>query len=97
MSALSALSLLRLCQTRGVELVPDGGRIILRGPKAARDQLRSLVAEHKMGLLAVLKAPPTPQTTALPPDGHGQEWHRDYLGRPVNLWGLRTKPQGGPQ
>jgi hypothetical protein len=96
MTALSALSLLRLCQTRGVELVPDGGRIILRGPKAARDQLRSLVADHKMGLLAVLKAPPTPSTTALPPDQPGQEWHRDWRGMPVNLFGLR-KPQGGPQ
>jgi hypothetical protein len=96
MSALSALSLLRLCQVRGVELIPDGGRIILRGPKAARDQLRSLVADHKMGLLEVLKAAPSPTTTPLPPDKVGEEWHRDYLGRPVNLFGLR-KPEGGPQ
>lgn len=96
MTALSALSILRLCQVRGVELVPDGARLILRGPKAARDELRGLVADHKMGLLAALAAPPTPQTAPLPPDGHGQEWHRDYLGRPANLWGLR-KPQGGPQ
>jgi hypothetical protein len=96
MTAMTALSLLRLCQARGVELVPDNGRLILRGPKAARDDLRDLVAEHKMGLLAVLKAAPTPATTALPPDGPGQEWHRGPFGEPVNLAGLR-KPQGGPQ
>ena len=96
MTALSALSVLRLCQARGVQLVPDGARLVLRGPKAARDELRSLVAEHKMQLLEVVKAPPTSTTSALPPDGPGQEWHRDYLGRPVNLAGMR-KPEGGPQ
>jgi hypothetical protein len=89
-TALSVLTLLRLCQVRQVELIADGGRIVLRGPKAARDFVRPLVATHKMELLAVLKARPTPATAALPPNGPGQEWHRDYLGRPVNLWGLRN-------
>ena len=92
----SALSVLRLCQARQVELVAKGGKIVLRGPEAARNLVRDLVREHKLELLAVLAAPPTLATTALPPDGPCQEWHRDYLGRPTNLWGLR-KPEGGPQ
>jgi hypothetical protein len=96
MSALSTLAVLRLCQTRGVVLVPDRGRLILRGPQRARDEPRDLVRENKLELLAVLAAPPAATTTALPPDGPGQEWHRDWRGRPVNLAGLR-KPQGGPQ
>jgi hypothetical protein len=90
---MTALSLLRLCQIRGVELHPAGGRIVLRGPKAARELLRDLVAEHTLELLAVLAAPPTPATTPLPSDGPGQQWARDWQGKAVNLAGLR-KPGG---
>jgi hypothetical protein len=96
MSAISSLSVLRLCQFRGVQLVPDGRRLVLRGPQRARDELRDLVREHKLELLAILAAPPSATTTALPPDGPGACWARDWRGRPVNLAGLR-KPQGGPQ
>ena len=96
MSALSSLSVLRLCQFHHVELVVKGGKIILEGPRVARDLVRDLVRDHKLELMAVLAAPPTHSTTALPPDGPGQEWHRGPFGEPVNLAGLR-KPQGGPQ
>ena len=87
---MTASSLLRLCQLRGVELIASGSRIVLRGPKAARELLRDLVAEHRMELLAVLRAPPTPATTPLPPDGPGQQWARGPLGEPCNLWPVRN-------
>jgi hypothetical protein len=96
MTSTSTLSVLRICQFHHVELVVRGGKIVLQGPSQARDFVRDLVRDHKLELMAVLAAPPTPQTAPLPPDGHGEEWHRDFLGRPVNLAGLR-KPQGGPQ
>ncbi len=96
MIPMSTLSVLRLCQFHHVELVVKAGKIMLQGPQPARDLVRDLVRDHKLELMAVLAAPPAPQTAPLPPDAQGQEWHRDYLGRPANLWGLR-KPQGGPQ
>jgi hypothetical protein len=38
---------------------------------------------------------PKPATRApLPPDGHGNRWAYDFLGRPVNLWGLRKGEDG---
>lgn len=62
---MSALALLATCQTRGVQLIPYGNRIILRGPKDARDELRPVIRAHKLELLAVLKADAKPDPMTL--------------------------------
>ena len=93
---MTALALIATCQTRGVQLVADGARIVLKGPQAARDEVRPLVAAHKLELLAVLRSPTTTTRAPLPPDGPGETWQRDYLGRPVNTWGCRPDEDGRP-
>ena len=37
--------------------------------------------------------PQTPRAP-LPPDSAGNRWAYDFLGRPVNLWGLRKGEDG---
>jgi hypothetical protein len=102
----NAVAVVALCQSRGLKLTIDGDGLLLEGPRVALDELRALVRHHKPEILALLEAERSPRlpvftTTTAPrtpkpfPDGPGQEWHRDYLGRWVNLWGLR--PQGGRQ
>lgn len=80
---MTAIEVLSMCRARGVELVADGGRIVLRGPQAARDELRPLVAGHKMELLAVLRGSRTVIPTCL-----GPTWHKDWRGQWVDLAGL---------
>ena len=80
---MTALDVLAMCRARGVELVADGGRIILRGPQAARDEVRPLVAGHKLELLAVLRSPATAT-----PDRPGLTWQKDWRGQWVDLAGL---------
>lgn len=87
---MTALEILATCQARGVHLVPDGARIVLRGPQSARDELRPLVAAHKLELLAELRSPTTTTRAPLPPDGPGERWAYDWRGRPVNLFGQRA-------
>jgi hypothetical protein len=53
---MTAIAVLTLCQARGVQLIPDGDRIVLRGPKNARDEMRPAIRAHKLELLAALKA-----------------------------------------
>jgi hypothetical protein len=86
---MTALALFAQCQARGVQLVADGARIILKGPQAARDEMRPLVVAHKLELLAELRSPTTATRQPLPPDGPGQRWSYDWRGVPVNLHGLR--------
>ena len=93
---MTAASILATCAARGVQLVADGARILLKGPQAARDELRPLVIAHKLELLAVLRNPTTATRQPLPPDGPGQIWQRDWLGRPVNTWGCRPGEDGRP-
>jgi len=91
---MTSLDVLALCRARGVQLVTDGGRIVLRGPQAARDEVRPLVAAHKLELLAELRSPTTTTRQPLPPDGSGQRWSYDWRGVPVNLHGLRPGEDG---
>jgi hypothetical protein len=93
---MTAASILAMSQSHGVELVADGARIVLRGPQAARDKLRPLVLAHKLELLAELRSGTTTTRPPLPPDGPGERWARDCLGRPVNLFGLRPGEDGVP-
>lgn len=86
---MTALDILAMCHARGVQLVADGGRIVLRCHQAARDEMRPLVAAHKLELLAELRSPATATRRPLPPARPGERWQRDYLGRPVNTFGLR--------
>jgi hypothetical protein len=92
---MTARDVLALCRSRGVELVPDGGRLLLRGPQAARDELRELVRERKLELLAALRSSTAATTTCqlLPPDRPGQVWQYDWQGRPVNTF-TAPKPEG---
>lgn len=105
----NAVAVVALCQSRGLKLTIDGDGLLLEGPRVALDEVRALVRHHKPEILALLEAERSPRlpvfttttTTAARthkpfPDGPGHEWHRDYLGRWVNLWGLRPT-QGGPQ
>jgi hypothetical protein len=95
---MSALDILAMCHARGVQLVADGACIVLRGHQAARDEMRPLVATHKLELLAVLRST-TAATTArqpLPPNGPGERWAYNWRGLPVNLWGLRPGEDGRP-
>jgi hypothetical protein len=91
---MTAASILAMCHARGVRLVADGARIVLKGHQAARDEMRPLVAAHKLELLAELRSPATTTRAPLPTDGPGQVWQRDYLGRPVNTFGLRPGEDG---
>ena len=93
---MTAVALLAMCRSRGVELVADGARIVLKGPQAARDELRPMVAAHKLELLAALRSPTTTTRQPLPPDGPGQAWAYNWQGRPVNLFGLRPGEDGRP-
>ena len=95
---MTARDILAMCHARGVQLVADGARIVLKGPQAARDELRPLVAARKLELLAELRSPTTTTTTRqpLPPDGPGQGWAYNWKGQPVNLWGLRPGEGGRP-
>jgi hypothetical protein len=36
---MTALDIIAMCQARGVQLVADAARIVLKGPQAARDEL----------------------------------------------------------
>jgi hypothetical protein len=91
---MTALVVLSMCQARGVQLVADGGRIVLKGPQAARDELRPMIAAHKLELLAALRNPATTTRLPLPPDGPGERWAYDWQGRTVNLFGLRPGADG---
>ena len=91
---MTAESVLAACQSRGVVLVADGARIVLRGPQDARDELRPLIAAHKLELLAALRSPSTATRQPLPPDGPGQAWQYDWRGRPANTFGLRGDADG---
>jgi hypothetical protein len=93
---MTALAVLSLCQARGVELVPDGGRIVLHGPQAARDEVRPMVAARKLELLAVLRSQTTTTRRPLPPDGPGERWAYDWRGRAVNLDKSQPAPVGAP-
>jgi hypothetical protein len=93
---MTALDILAMCHARGVQLVADGARIVLKGHQAARDEMRPLVAAHKLELLAELRSPTTTTRAPLPPDRAGERWQRDYLGRPVNTFGLRPGEDGRP-
>jgi hypothetical protein len=93
---MTALDILAMCHARGVQLVADGARVVLKGHQAARDEMRPLVAAHKLELLAVLRGPTTNTRAPLPPDGPGERWQRDYLGRPVDTFGLRPGEDGRP-
>jgi len=88
---MSARDVLALCRFRGVELVPDGGRLLLRGPQAARDELREIVRGRKLELMAELKSVATRQP--LPPDAPGQVWQYDWRGQPANTF-TAPKPEG---
>jgi hypothetical protein len=91
---MSALDILAMCHARGVQLVADGARIVLRGHQAARDEMRPLVAAHKLELLATLRSPATTTRAPLPPDRPGERWAYDWKGKPVNLFGLRPGEDG---
>ena len=93
---MTALDLLALCRARGVELVADGARIVLHGRQAGRDEVRPLVAAHKLELLAALRSLTTTTRQPLPPAGPGQRWSYDWRGRPVNLFGARPGEDGRP-
>jgi hypothetical protein len=93
---MSALDILAMCHARGVQLVADGGRILLKGHQSGRDEMRPLVAAHKLELLAELRSPTTTRRAPLPPDGHGERWAYDWQGRPVNLFWLRPGEDGRP-
>jgi len=83
-----------LCARRGVQLVPDGNGFKAHGPVSARRELKALVLSRKAEILAILRSQGQPGARpVMPPDVPGQEWHRDWRGQPVNLWGLR-KPEG---
>jgi len=90
---MTARDVLALCRSRGVELVPDGGRLLLRGPQAARDELREIVRGRKLELLAALRSPTATTRQPLPLDGPGQVWQYDWQGRPVNTF-TAPKPEG---
>ena len=79
---MTAFDIIATCQARGVQLVADGARIILKGPQRARDELRPLIAAHKLELLAELRNPATPTRQPLPPDEHDERWAYDWQGRP---------------
>jgi hypothetical protein len=91
---MTALDVLALCRSRGVELVPDGGRLLLRGPQAARDELRELVRGRKLELLAELRS--VAARAPLPPNVPGERWSYDWRGQPVNLFGARPGEDGRP-
>jgi hypothetical protein len=75
-------------------LEPDGNGFKAHGPADARAELKPLVLHHKAEILDILRSQGQPGARPImPPDGPGEEWHRDFLGRPVNLAGLR-KPAG---
>jgi len=48
------------------------------------------------GLFPAEKPAPKAARAPLPKDGPGNRWTYDYLGRPVNLWGLRAGEDGRP-
>jgi hypothetical protein len=79
---MTALAVIALCRSRGVQLVPDGGRLLLRGPQASRDAVREIVRGRKLELLAVLREPRTPAS-----DCPGPTWHKDWQGKWVDLSG----------
>ena len=91
---MSALDILAMCHARGVQLVADGACIVLRGHQAARDEMRPLVAAHKLELLAALRSPTTATRQPLPSEGPGERWAYDWRGVPVNLFGLRPGEDG---
>jgi hypothetical protein len=91
---MTALDIIAACQARGIQLIADGARVVLKGPQAARDELRPLVAANKLELLAELRSPTTTTRQSLPPDGPGERWAYDWRGRPVNLFGLRPGEDG---
>jgi hypothetical protein len=93
---MTVLDILAMCQARGVHLVAEGARIILKGPQAGRDEMRPLVAAHKLELLAALRSPATTTRRPLPPDGPCQVWAYNWRGAPVNLFGLRGDADGRP-
>ena len=105
---MTVTAILDACARRGVTLIAEGDALRARGPQSALDELRQAIRVLKPELVKTLSrklalAPPPTSTAALAdpkspkpyPDGPGHEWHRDYLGRWVNLFGLRAK--GGPQ
>ena len=93
---MTARDILAMCHARGVQIVADGARIVLKGPQAARDELRPLVAAHKLELLAELRSPTTATRQPLPPDGPGERWAYDWRGQPANLFGLRAGENSRP-
>jgi len=88
-----AWALIDLAARKGLTLRADGKLLRVTGPEAARAELRGELKAHKVEILAALRAAELGGRPLLPPDGPGQEWHRDWRGQPVNLWGLR-KPEG---
>ena len=93
---MTALDLLAMCHARGVQLVADGARIVLRGHQAARDELRPLVAAQKLELLAELRSPAATTRAPSQSDGPAERWAYDWRGRFVNLYGLRPGEDGRP-
>jgi hypothetical protein len=47
-----------------------------------------------IGLFTSEKPVSKVERSALPKDSPGHRWAHDYLGRPVNLWGLRAGEDG---
>jgi len=102
---MTAAALLETCARHGVSLAVEGDALRVRGPRPVRDELLPKIRELKPQLLAMLKrsalrgataAAPTTTAPRAPkpfPDGPGHEWHRDWRGQWVNLFGLR--PTGG--
>jgi hypothetical protein len=81
----TAAIILTLCASRGVRLVADGARIVLKGPQAARDELRPLIAAHKLELLAVLRSPATATDTTSTTTAEPCGVICDDCGRPTRI------------
>lgn len=94
---MTAWSVLDRCSRLGVRLVPNGNGFKVYGPDEARADLKPLVLHHKAEVLAILRAAEAGGRPVMPVDEPGKsDWHRDYLGRLVNLFGLRPGADGRP-
>lgn len=107
---MTALDVIATCAERGIQLIPEGDSLRVRGPRKVRDELLPEIAKHKPEIVRVLKSPALPGTTGttvttspvttaptrqpLPPDGPREPWAYDWLGRPVNPFGLRPGDDG---
>lgn len=87
---MTAWALMDLAARKGLTLAADGARLKVTGPATARAELRDALKDRKAEILALLRAAEQGGRPVMPPDGPGQEWHRDWQGRPVNLWPVRN-------